>query len=121
MAKQQLAEENITLQYLKLDQAVERLPRDVFQQTWGSHADEHETSLLLHIAPDVVDMSKAVDDGSEGQGGLSRQPGKGIYSPTGVYGQATLATAEKGKLVAKQLLETIIKDINALNDHGISD
>ena len=114
MAKQQLAEGDIILQYLKLDEVVERLPRDEFQQTWGSHADEHETSLLLYIAPEVVDMSKAVDDGSEGQGGLSRETGKGVYSPSGVYGQATLATAEKGKIVAQQLLDTIVEDINNL-------
>jgi len=116
MAKQQLAEENINLEYLILAKVFDNQPDDVFQQSWGSHADEHETSLMLYIAPDIVDMSKAIDDGSDGQGGLSREPGQGIYSPSGVYGQATLANAEKGKIVAQRLLDTIIEDITGLID-----
>ena len=114
MAKQQLANEHIRLEYLKLTNVFDSLPESLFQQTWGSHADEHETSLLLHIAAEVVDMSKAIDDGSEGQGLLSRSRGKGVYSPSGVFGQATLATAEKGRIVAERLLEVIVEDITAL-------
>ncbi len=114
IAKQQLANEIINLEYLELGKVFDELPESIFHQIWGSHADEHETSLLLHIAPEVVDMSKAIDDGSEGQGGLIREPGKGIYSPSGVYGQATLANAEKGKIIAQRLLDTIVEDITAL-------
>ena len=59
-------------------------------------------------------MTRALDDGSEGEGRLSREAGQGIHSPSGIYGQATLATAEKGKAVAEALLAQAIVDIEAL-------
>ena len=56
--------EGIRFDYLDLGRALQTLPSDLLQQGYGSHADEHETSLMLHIAPRVVDMSRAVDDGA---------------------------------------------------------
>lgn len=103
-------------EFLSLDAALASLPSDLLQQTHGSHADEHETSLMLHIAPQVVDMSKAVDDGSEGEGLLCRKRGQGIWSASGVYGQATLATAEKGAIVAQAILDHAINEITKLAD-----
>lgn len=114
MAKSILLERSITLDYLRLGEVLDQLPDEKFEQRWGSHADEHETSLMLHIAPEFVDMSKAVDDGSEGEGLLSRSRGKGIWSESGVYGQATLATAEKGRVVAEALTAKVIDDISRL-------
>ena len=75
MAREILVSDGIQFEYLKLTNVFDKLPSELFQQTYGSHADEHETSLLLHIAPEVVDMSKAVDDGREGEGLLSRTSG----------------------------------------------
>jgi creatinine amidohydrolase len=92
------------------------LPPGLLEQRHGSHADEHETSLMLHIAPQVVDMDRAVDDGSEGEGRLSRQRGQGIWSPSGVFGQATLASAEKGKLIAGILLKHCCQQIEELGE-----
>ncbi len=100
--------------YLRLGDASRRLPPGLLEQGWGTHADEHETSLMLHIAPDVVDMKKAVDDGSDGEGVLRREPGSGIYSPSGIYGQATLASAAKGEVIAAALLEQVLADIESL-------
>ena len=104
--------------YLRLGEAMQRVPDGVLEQGWGTHADEHETSLMLHIAPAMVAMDKAVDDGSEGEGRLSRSRGDGIYSPSGVYGQATLAAADKGRLIARALLEQALADIEIL-DHSL--
>mgnify|MGYP001815247421 CR=1 FL=1 len=106
--------EGLQFGFLRLGEAMQRIPDGVLEQGWGSHADEHETSLMLHIAPGVVDMAKAVDDGSEGEGRLSREPGHGTWSPSGVYGQATLATAEKGQAVAEALLAQTLIDLEAL-------
>lgn len=100
--------------YLNLDAVLQTLPADLLQQQYGSHADEHETSLMLHIAPRVVDMSQAVDDGAEGEGRLTRTRGQGTWSASGVYGQATLASAEKGRLIAEALLRQSIADIEDL-------
>lgn len=116
MAQTILRKESLTLEYLRLSTAFESLQEKIFHQGWGSHADEHETSLMLHIAPQLVDMSKAVDDGSEGDGILSRTRGRGIWSESGVYGQATLATADKGAMVASALIDRIIDDISGLMD-----
>lgn len=116
MAQSELQQQSITLEYLQLKEVFDQLPDDLFEQGWGSHADEHETSLMLHIAPQLVDMSKALDDGIEGEGLLSRIRGKGIWSESGVYGQATLATAEKGNIVAAALTAKVIDDVRRLMD-----
>jgi creatinine amidohydrolase len=114
MAKKILQKESIEFDFLRLPVVFDQLPEGLFQQQWGSHADEHETSLMLYIAPELVDMSRAVDDGSEGEGLLSRIKGQGIWSPSGVYGQATLATSEKGRVLAENLIAGVIKDISRL-------
>lgn len=113
-ARQRLEADNLAFDFLRLGEASKKLPPDLLEQGWGTHADEHETSLMLHIAPEVVDMTRAVDDGSEGQGRLSRARGAGIYSPSGVYGQATLATAAKGEMIAAALLEQALADLRGL-------
>jgi creatinine amidohydrolase len=78
------------------------------QQQAGGHADELETSIHLYIQPDLVRMERAVTDYGEAAGrrypgyrpGLfSRDPEDPAYSETGLYGDPTLATAEKGKAV----------------------
>jgi creatinine amidohydrolase len=99
-----LLDDGLAFAYLDLDEALQGLPADLLEQQYGSHADEHETSLMLHIAPDAVDMSKAVDDGVEGEGRLTRRRGQGLWSSSGVYGQATLASADKGRVIAQHLL-----------------
>ncbi len=114
MAGAKLESENIKLGYLKLSEAFAALDSSQFTQRYGSHADEHETSLMLHIAPDVVDMSKALDDGAEGEGKLSRNRGEGIWSASGVYGQATLASADKGRLVAEALVDCAVQEIRLM-------
>ena len=114
MAKKILRKKSIEFDFLRLPAIFDQLPEGLFQQQWGSHADEHETSLMLYIAPELVDMSRAVDDGSEGEGLFSRIKGQGIWSPSGVYGQATLATSEKGRILAETLIAGVIKDISLL-------
>ncbi len=106
---------SIRLDFLNLDEAFARLPGEVREQSWGSHADEIETSLMLHIAPGVVDIARAVDDGADGDGPLTRTGGAGIRSPSGVYGQATLANAAKGEIIARTLLEHVLEQIAVLS------
>jgi creatinine amidohydrolase len=112
-AAKALLDAELVFEYLVLDEALQTLPPDLLQQQYGSHADEAETSLMLHIAPAVVDMARAVDDGAEGEGRLAREPGQGIWSPSGVYGQASLASAAKGKVIAGCLLRHCLRQIDA--------
>jgi creatinine amidohydrolase len=106
--------ETIDFAYLDLDAALQKLPAGLLRQQYGSHADEHETSLMLRIAPQVVDMSRALDDGAEGEGRLTRIRGQGTWSQSGVYGQATLASAEKGRVIADVLLQHCLDEIESL-------
>jgi creatinine amidohydrolase len=112
-AAKSLFGDELIFDYLVLDEALQTLPSDLLTQSYGSHADEAETSLMLHIAPEVVDMSKAVDDGAQGQGLLTRERGQGLWSPSGVYGQATLASADKGHIIARHLVDHCLKKIDA--------
>jgi creatinine amidohydrolase len=109
-----LAKEGVILRYTDLtkDDPVEKKVR----QSGGTHADEIETSMMLYIAPETVRMKKATRDLNPNQpGGLTRDPqGKGTYSPTGAWGDPTLATREKGQAVTESLVSTILKDIEEL-------
>lgn len=88
----------------------------VRQQARGTHADEIETSMMLYMYPQRVDMSKAVkDDAPQGTGGLSRVPGTAkTYSPSGVWGDATLATREKGRIVVEAMVAGMLQEIESL-------
>ncbi len=115
-AAQQLLGDELDLCFLNLDDALGKLPPGLLQQEFGSHADEHETSLMLHIAPEVVDMSLAVDDGDEGEGRLSRQRGEGTWSASGVFGRASLASADKGRVIAAVLRDHVVDELRRLMD-----
>ena len=94
------------------------LSRDEFNaarkspQGGAIHAGEWETSLLLYLAPEVVDMSRASDEDTmryhsdfvAGDGFMGRQrvTWSTWYlqaSTTGAYGTPSLATADTGKIV----------------------
>lgn len=75
---------------------------------WGDsderigHAGEWETSLQLHLRPHLVDRSKQVsEDWSSSVGDtfahFARFPERRRETPHGVMGDATVASAEKGK------------------------
>ena len=77
---------------------------ELADQLVGGHGDEMETSIHLYLQPELVDMDKAVQDyrgAGEGYPGyrpglFSRDPNDPAYSETGLFGDPTLATAEKG-------------------------
>jgi len=109
-----LSKDGLVLRYTDLtkDDPAEKKVR----QSGGTHADEIETSMMLYIAPETVRMKKAARDLNPNQpGGLTRDPrGKGTYSPTGAWGDPTLASREKGQAVVESLVSTILKDIDDL-------
>ena len=119
-ASTDLAKDGIVLRYTDLtrDDPVEKKVR----QSGGTHADEIETSMMLYIAPESVRMKKAARDLNANQpGGLTRDPqGKGTYSPTGAWGDPTLATREKGQAVVESLMATILSDIDELRQTSLS-
>ena len=81
------------------------------RQGHGSHADELETSLMLAIAPEVVDMSRA-----EASPAIAKAvPGpltpvdntSPNYSRSGSFGDPTLATLEKGEALLAAMLDDL--------------
>jgi len=79
----------------------------------GIHGGDVETSLMLHFRPDLVDMGKAENFVSnvaraEKDFELLRQTGTHAFAwiasdlnQHGVVGDASIATAEKGRLTAR--------------------
>jgi creatinine amidohydrolase len=114
-AREVLATQSILLEFTDLDTVAGDALARVTQQEGGTHADEIETSMMLYIAPHSVEMRKAVCDYHPGQGRFTRTPGgEGVYSPSGIFGDATLATREKGRIVVEAKVTGILADIARL-------
>ncbi len=111
-----LRDEGIILSFTNIIEVAGPVEEEIREQVRGTHADEIETSMMLYIAPDVVDMSLAVrEDNPRGSGGLTRNRATGgTYSKSGVWGDATLATVEKGRIIVEATVDGILKDIEAL-------
>jgi creatinine amidohydrolase len=95
--------------YLTTPESVQTLAAERSSGPGGmSHACELETSLYLAVAPELVQMDKAVreiPDWNEnvwsdwpGAGPLSYMPHWSGLTRSGVMGDATVATAEKGRV-----------------------
>jgi creatinine amidohydrolase len=114
-AAEMLAAGGIVLRYTDILAVGAEAEKRVKQEAGGTHADEIETSLMLYIEPASVDMGKAVKDYHPAEGGLTRDPhNHGAYSASGIYGDATLATREKGEAVARATVEGMLREIEAL-------
>jgi creatinine amidohydrolase len=101
------------------------LARDAFERVRESgpggaaHACEYETSVYLHLRPDAVQMERAVHEPSVAAigGGLVDLFLGGPYgvalgrdfSRSGVLGDATLATAEKGRVCFEEAVANLAR------------
>ena len=85
----------------------------IAQQTHGSHADELETSLMLALAPDLVVMSRAQASPvikREVPGPLTPSDSSSPnFSPSGSFGDPTLATLAKGKVLLEAMADDLIE------------
>ncbi|MBX6773202.1 MAG: creatininase family protein [Chloroflexi bacterium] len=113
------------------------IPREVMERTLTSempggvsHACELETSVLLYLRPDLVDMSKAVKE-------TGFRPGRYMwrdlrvssplvfneqwsrFSRTGIQGDPTLASAEKGRVIVEAVVENLVGLIRELREREI--
>lgn len=112
-----IAAEQINIQYLDLLEFDKHLPADLELQEGGTHADELETSMMLYLSPEIVKTDLAVKeyDSRPGRSGLTRNPnGTGHVSLSGVYGDPTLASREKGKIVVDLLVNYIVDQIKSM-------
>jgi creatinine amidohydrolase len=116
-ARLRLIEAGLMADYTDILELLAPVEKQLMEQPAGTHADEIETSMMLHIAPQVVRLDKAVADlpAQPGGGPFTRDPDKrGHYSPSGAWGDPTLASAAKGKRVIDALVEGLIDDIDRL-------
>ena len=103
-------------------------PMEAFQKVRESaviaHADEFETSLYLHLAGDRVQMDKAVSDNDRmGKFVSSDSTGNylvrfndywGRWTKTGVHGDATKGTAEKGRIIFDAAVNGLVELVDEL-------
>lgn len=118
-ARDSLAASGLVMRYTDILSIGREAEEKVRQQAGGTHADEMETSMMLYMHPEVVQMAKAADDYHPGSGGLTRDSLKAVregktWSRTGIYGNATLATREKGRVVVEAQVKGMIAEVEAL-------
>ncbi|MBI3700857.1 MAG: creatininase family protein [Afipia sp.] len=93
------------------------------RQSHGSHADELETSLMLMLAPHLVDMKRAEASppiARETEGALRpSDPSSANYSRSGVFGDPTLATRAKGEVLLSAVMDDLFEQAaHFLGAHG---
>ncbi|RVB58152.1 creatininase family protein, partial [Mesorhizobium sp. M7A.F.Ca.CA.004.06.1.1] len=99
----------------------------------GIHGGDVETSLMLHFRPDLVDMAKAdnfVSNVAKAENELSllRHTGTHAFAwiasdlnPNGVVGDASIATAEKGRLTAEYQADGFISLLRDVRKAKLAD
>lgn len=92
---------------------------DVIENKIGSHANEHETSMVLAIDASVVRMQDAAAEihpwmlqrnaAVREPGPLVRAPTGAVgYAPSGVIGDPTRATKEKGEAILQAMAADVV-------------
>lgn len=99
----------------------------------GLHGGDVETSVMLHLHPDLVDMSKAGDFRSAGrdmeESGdfklLTPEGGIGFgwlaqdLNPSGATGNASAATAEKGRACVEHAASRLVDLLKEVDDFDV--
>lgn len=81
------------------------------------HAGEGETSLLMHLLPEVVKENKREDWDAPDRTFLETV-GMKPYTPNGTIGFPTRATAEKGRLLFQSLVDQIASTIEEFREEN---
>lgn len=105
--------EGIEMQFTDILSVAGEVEKRLATQKEGTHADETETSAMLYIAPDVVKMPKAVKDYRRLRDQWPHVDG-GPEAATGVYGDPTLASREKGQAIVEAMVAGILREIESL-------
>lgn len=104
----------------------------LFEQKLGGHGDEHETSIIMAVAPERVRPGKAAED----YGNALTQPRTVFYLPTvfsgdlnagpdfsrdGVRGDPSLATEEKGRAVMAAVQADLVDGVRKLFPDAVAE
>ena len=94
-----------------------RAAAELAEQSHGSHADELETSLMLALAPHLVEMARAEASPAlerEVRGRLTPSDAASPnYSRSGSYGDPTLATRAKGDFLLAAMIDDLDEQVAA--------
>ncbi|MBX9929090.1 MAG: creatininase family protein [Gemmatimonadaceae bacterium] len=118
-ARDSLAARGIVMRFSDVGKLGRATEDSIRQQAGGTHADEIETSMMLYMFPETVNMRLAADDYHPGTGGLTVDSARAVregktWSRTGIFGNATLATREKGRRVVEASIRGLRAEIAAL-------
>jgi creatinine amidohydrolase len=80
------------------------------------HGGEWETSILLHAMPELVRATYTQNDHDAPKRPHLLTVGMRGYTPNGIIGRPSAATAEKGKVALESLVETFADTLNLLTD-----
>jgi creatinine amidohydrolase len=115
------AELDIRVGMLRLPGSGEQSPQET---AWGFHAGEWETSVMLSLVPEWVQMDAAISHyppQAESDGGLKPGTAPAMFgwsirdlAPEGVLGDATKATAAKGERWFEAALDDLADTIRSL-------
>ena len=97
----------------------------IFQQKLGGHGDEHETSIIMAVKRDAVHLERARTDYGHAPEQhktvftapaiFNPDPASGIdYSETGVRGDPTLASVEKGKAALADMVDDLVEGLKKI-------
>jgi creatinine amidohydrolase len=85
------------------------------EQESGGHADEMETSCMLVIRPELVNMTLAVNEtlaplpSAYGTNGIQKFAVAGkMTTQSGINGDSTLATREKGEKILAAMTDDLV-------------
>jgi creatinine amidohydrolase len=93
---------------------LDKLFPDGFPGTELEHASLLETSLMLAIRPDLVDMAQVPSDGPAKFPNYDRTPFReGLVPPSGVLADARPATPEKGEMLIADHVSRIVAAVRA--------
>jgi len=124
VAREMLARHGVRINVADI-RALGKGPRGLLKQALGGHGDEKETSMILAIEPGSVDMTRAVPD----YGAMREEPDTVFYRPavfgddpasgpdyslTGVRGDPSLATAEKGRAFLEAMIDELVEGLTLL-------
>ncbi|MEM2107192.1 MAG: creatininase family protein [Candidatus Bathyarchaeia archaeon] len=104
---------DLNLAIISIPKILEKFPQGLVDEPLG-HAGEFETSIMLAISPSQVAMEKATSEKPNFPPHIVIRDSK-TFMKSGVMGDATKATVEKGEAILKLLVEEISRTIMQIN------
>jgi len=121
----ELREKGIFVSIFQWWSAASKILPDLFKDEEMGHAAAEETSVNLALHPDLVDMSKAVNEEPHRYHvqaeGVTLPLDTVDYTRSGVFGKSTSASSEKGRKVFGTVVSKLVEHVKLLKETKIED